>query len=862
MGENEKDSETLDDSTNRTIELTNSSGYNIFSETQPATQGTPQKCLYRLAVLCKNLIMEKKGSLKLPSIFSIDKQKKLFAKIEGNLISVDTVLSNIGGMSRDWWLEKKKNGSNLQIISELIKTAINMYSTNIEKITEMYSHILFKSLSDISQYGALLTNMSEIESKQKKGGENIKGGESIPYETINKLYTSTFIGVSSDKIAAALMTQVARVFDYNYEILSTYKYSGITVHPILIKSEVVAISLIMRKKGSIVDRILNSENLKISKNGLQQIIELREKVLTLIEMYKSYYDIKKMENHIIQLFNLKEQIKKKVSRSDVEKHNNLQIFVYYADLIGRLKDILENNMEVLNLFYGVIQEYEDNKSLGESMHIDCENYLYFIAKSIHNLIYPINTTISPSQKSLMSKYELISACYDNMYGHDFKGLDFIQLLGKKFIELVFKKEEDKKLLLSPSAIKKIESVGDKEKICIQEILNKSKYVSVAFTGEKIGFFINKNTNILTYDYPMLTNKGHGLCDKSYLFKTPFDNKNYFYGIDFYSGEQPYVYAKSTILNILNGYLCKEEILENDINSYMKIYKKQIERLKQKDSVAYEVFTPATRYDGAANYQLYEINILNEYKTSITFGEYKLEIITQGEIIKNEQMKEKIEADYIETHPMHNYYIQYSKEDQLKIYADKRYMNIMKNIDLTNTGYIKTYFTALEMLKRYIEVNDNSILNILNLRNENIVLLTNKRHLGSLEDKIVINKLTDFFGDLMFKSINVLIDESKENSVKEKVYNMLEEVIGSQSKRTALLRTPETESEFSSASSTTSSKDSNKSNNSNKSNKSNNSNKSNKSNKSNSSRGSKSSKGSKRSRDSGSSGSNKTKKIKK
>jgi hypothetical protein len=43
MGDNEKDSETLDDSTSRTIKLTNSAGYTIFSETHPSTQGTPQK---------------------------------------------------------------------------------------------------------------------------------------------------------------------------------------------------------------------------------------------------------------------------------------------------------------------------------------------------------------------------------------------------------------------------------------------------------------------------------------------------------------------------------------------------------------------------------------------------------------------------------------------------------------------------------------------------------------------------------------------------------------------------------------------------------------------------------------------------
>jgi hypothetical protein len=772
--DNEKDSATLDDSTSRTIKLTGSGDRELFSMTRPATQGTPQKCLYHLASTCRDLLMEKREK---GGVFNVDKGALIYNK----KTNVNGILDAISKLPRDWW---KKNNANLEVVNQLVTSAMKVYSGDTEKIAQMYSNILFKSLSDISQYGALLTNMADIETREKTVG----GGYGDSYNVINSLYTPTYIGVSSDKIGAALMTMVASVFDYNFEILSTYKYAGITVPVVLLKSDVAGLALFMRKKGSIVDRLLEDGQLKLQNNEKIHIMGVRQQCLEVIEDYRTQNSIKKMDDHIVDLFRLKSRLKKIVRPEDVQKNRDLEKMVAYAGLIKRLSEIIYGeNMAIVRLLYKALKEYVNAK--GEDMYIECETYLYYISKSVHNLMFPLNKQVSKEKKAEISRQEIIGACYDNIYGHDFYGLDFIAQLGKKFVGQVFAKSNN--YLFSPDAIKTIENSANREDKCIQEALNKSDYVSVGFLDKKVAFFIGNKSNLLTFDFPQLSSRTDALCSQTYLFKTPFDNKTYFYSIDFYSGTQPNVHAKSAIMNILNGYLCKEDILENDRETYMKLYKKQLDKMKQTGQLEYEVFTPATYYDGAANYGLYDIIINEPYNTKYAFGSYVIDVTTRVVSDKKGKMAEFIETKYNEANLMKGYYDQYTESDQAKIYGDARLMKLMNNIDLRGNKFVETYLSVYELFKAYASEN-TEIMSLLGFAPTYVNMVNDNKPVGTYNEK----KMRDFFANLIFMSINLLVKDEVSAEQKEKVYVMLDYVL----KKKAVIRTPESGSEYSMATS--------------------------------------------------------------
>ena len=635
--DNEKDSATLDDSTSRTIKLTDSGGRELFSMTRPATQGTPQKCLYHLASTCRDLLMEKREK---GGVFNVDKGTLKYK----NNTKVNDVLDAIFTLPRDWW--KKKN-TNLEVVNQLVTSAMKVYSGDTEKIAQMYSNILFKSLSDISQYGALLTNMADIETREKYIKDKQQGGDAMSeYDVIKSLYKSTYIGVSSDKIGAALMTMVASVFDYNFEILSTYKYAGMSINSILIKEDVAGLALFMRGEGSTVDKLIKQNKLGLSDTDKTMIVGLRQQCLGVINNYKTQVKIKNMDTHINDLFKLASSIKKMVRQSDVNKHPELEKIVAYARLIKELSKIISGeNMTIIRKLFVALRKYETKKT-EDKKFINCETYLYHIAKNMHNLLFPLNTHISSEKKEQMSRQEIIAACYDNIYGHDFSGLDFIATLGKKFISQVFANTPDKSYLLSQDAINKIETKGvDQETTCIHEAIKHSKYVSVGLVDGNMSFFIG-DKNALTYTYPTIQRDN---CMLMTLFKTVFDNKNYFYSIDFYAGAQPYEYGKSTVFNILNGYVCNKRIIEINLEQHMKEYKKELERLKQKGLLPYEIFTPATYYDGAANYGLYEIIISKPYTTKYSSKSYTINITTKTDVVKEGNIESFVQGKYKNEH---------------------------------------------------------------------------------------------------------------------------------------------------------------------------------------------------------------------
>jgi hypothetical protein len=539
----------------------------------------------------------------------------------------------------------KSEGNNKKLFEQIVRfVLVEMKSSYInakdytgykEMISVIWSQILVKGMSDVSQYGALLTNINKLQKKVEFPPLG-KMGDIVNFTNYSQ---PEYIGVSSDKIAAALMTNVASLYSHPLQILCTRKSGAGTAFIICQKQVVSALAVIIGLKDcnpmprADFTKFTTLHKLKqridiILYQFLKQCVNDPSIGINYTMIDKIFDNIFALKTHMkfLGYGNIMDTIKNAYNRPPLTSSNELSEQQIIHSLLYKNPDII-HFLAVIEMFDKIAKlitpeieqsliEYSDMIST-----VTVNRFAYYISNAIFKIKYPIadvarqiseqySQTGKQSSKpiSRLDTNEIISASYDSIYGHDFE-VDAVTQLGLEFLSYV---DENEPAILSREANERIIKNKKHEDNCIIEVLRKNKFATIGQQGSVIKIVFDPEINLLVDERPTLP---YVIGAQWELFQSPVNFAPIFYSIDFTAGLQPYIAGKTDIYNALLSRNDKSlSAIEPDkpISDFIKT----LQQLNAQRHT-YEVYTPATEFDGAAPYGLIPISINDDYISKIT-----------------------------------------------------------------------------------------------------------------------------------------------------------------------------------------------------------------------------------------------------
>jgi hypothetical protein len=571
-----------------------------LNATCPKQDGTPGKRLLFLAILCKQILIKYKKV-----------QEKTFNQTYGGLISFmsgisdDTTEFEQGDNSRGWWGGIKNielKNSLLDLVRETIKyleTSKNGKEFEIENICALMLNILVKSDSDVGQEVDIINSIPNL-----PGFGQLSSSTQTVFDKINK--DSKVVFVSSDKICAGVSSLIIDELAFPFEVLCTRKssYGSKNIQNIIVQKGIIASLAVCL--NLLETAITPEEVLEIFPEDKRMIA--KNMLISILFYFSSYQKTLNVpiETQIELLYKIKKS-KRDTRIYQTEGFKNLSQF------IEGISNVLQDKQQLIDT-PGNKTVIQDKRNL--DLFIDlrdnlfimnskfrCNTWCYNIAMDVFRVLNPQNETDWETLKSNISKKEFLAATIDGTYGHDFAGLDCIQELGIKFMNIVGFKD-----YLLPPDLKH-------EDDAIRNCLAKSKCVTIDQIEDSLIFNFDTTNNYLISQ----TNLGNP--KNWHFFESLFSLKPLYLAIDFKVGVQPYVPVSSKQIVIVEQ---SRNVAPNPINSN-EIQEIAFQQIKENGS-GFEFMGPCALFDGAASYGILpyypETNgKLNSYESKYIF-EYK------------------------------------------------------------------------------------------------------------------------------------------------------------------------------------------------------------------------------------------------
>ena len=617
-------------STNRSVVIVNNNKEELVGE-YPMKDGTPQKRLGSLLSLCLELQTTEK---------SLTNTK--LTKLSKNIIDKELVDSVSNSKREDVF----KDNTEEELFTEYIQTFIstlNSKSIDIknELFIKLWSQILIKSLSDISQFGVLINFIPKIYQQTNIGIKTIQEIDNIKNDstktTQDKVLeilnlNQNLVFVSSDKIAAGLSSNISKSIDYPIQTLCSRK-TGVTTQTVIVqKSQISTLSVVLSYIQETTKLLNLCENIYIRPD---LNAEQKEKIVNVI---KKIYDII-IENYT-KLSNL---------NTEITFQDNMQII--FDKLFFQLK--MDKNPEensnyngfICNIIYEIslipninVILIDISKVLVNYDYIKVPRWTYHLSNDIFKYIYPLHTEVFTNQlKEKISMEEITSASYDAMYGHDFK-MPIITQLGRYFLSAIG--QDNLYSIDETTPNSKVEDV------CISQTLQLNNYSTINQDGDHYSICFNSNINYLVVTKNEMFYRESEIPWNITL--SPLTKQPIYASVDFVSGEPSISVLLSQQVNFIKQRnINQKEILPFSLVSSESSDGKEIKDLINEinDNTIYnEFYTVMTLFDGAAPYGGKPFYILDDYDSSITYKSDKnstslLKIITNtNENLDNLQKK--------------------------------------------------------------------------------------------------------------------------------------------------------------------------------------------------------------------------------
>lgn len=594
----------------------------------PKKDGTPGKRLLYLKKACEELIItyDKSSSYltknkdSLTILESILNSSKKGANEEEGQMDIEEDEESSKKTSRSWWTSTSPqhqtakdalNGLVLYVLDDILsknnkgKNKVKDKATEATIIASLWSIILVKSISDISQMGQLINyiiNSNEEQLETKTG---------TIYDNINKDVKAGF--VSSDKICAGVSSILIRNVPFLTQTLCTRKSSvghKTTQNIIVLKGEIAALIVCL----NIFNIFNTTKNKNILFNMFPSETTLNTDFKYMMANIAYYYDeyVSKLDNIDLNLNNVIEKefyelfyIKRDINNPSIyekDRFKNLSNFI--KGIYSVLNSSTHSNTDKKNLYLlTLITDNYFNENNKNKKSIQCKKWTYYVATDVFRLLYPqSNYKFDQNKIDLLSDIsygEILAATVDGTYGHDFAGLDCIKKLGEDFMEIcgsytgndeaIKEKARQYKNLLIPEEGKKNED--EAIKICLKN----NKCVTIDQLQDDLLVNFDYNTNYLANKTSI------GNPQYWHLFDSLFSLKPLILAIDFTVGLQPYSYiASSQVEKTVLAKDSQEYINPIDPNQLQYIVTQKI----KENGKGFELMGVNALFDGAASYLIY------------------------------------------------------------------------------------------------------------------------------------------------------------------------------------------------------------------------------------------------------------------
>jgi hypothetical protein len=637
--------------TYRRIEIYDRSGV-IHRELCSANNGTPQKTLFNLARKCREYMFEILRS----------RGKAGYNGFTLGTVSGTQFLLYNGEQNGDFfgfletaereWQTLKSNKKRVDCFNALIDSVITVIAAkqggfDHSMYAILWSYILMKGLSDISQYGAFLRFITRIPGidlfmtkkqyplleivipKQSKGiidydyltkeeyNEFLKRGF---HEMCENVKFPEFIGVSSDLVQAAFMTNIAGLYgETPLSMLCTRKLKGSTSFIICQHNRVSCLASLISNTSIFNDlkqRFLGSADLteEAVQRKFDKYFKYREDMLELGE--ESFMDcMTLLAKTPVKVGEKSHASDKRVRINELKGKRVIGKFIELCTFINSVTRRTHDNLDQ-------IVEQSNEWASQDRDHI-VERYAYVLANTVYKLLFPLDYRTDKSDP--IAQQEFFSATWDSTYAHDYAGMDCIQRLGERYLQYAGRP-------LLPEGKKN-------EVACIAETLKNNRMATIIQSGTKFRVCFHAESNFIKR--PELTMGEIVASSVNWaLFQCPLSLSSTYYSIDFTVGLQPYANSKvrlsNELLKTMHGHAMPIHHPEFRV-TYPKglpnfIKKKIHEQNIDKGSI--EIFTATSQFDGAAPYGLYPVTIPDDYISDTTFRTHRIVSQTHSNAVRN------------------------------------------------------------------------------------------------------------------------------------------------------------------------------------------------------------------------------------
>ena len=472
---------------------------------------------------------------------------------------------------RGWWNKRDYAGVK-NFLNELVNTVINEIvfkkiqdpRTQAELIAGLWSIIMVKSISDISQCGELVNNLTHI--KDKLPVETTHTG--TIYDQINIQAKAAF--VSSDKICAGVSSIILNKLKIPFETLCTRKSSrgAKTIQNVICqRADIAALAIIFT--------LFNKSNTeRIGPIYIFKIIGESEDIIDLVKRLFTEY---LFYNNELRGTTLQREYDDLYAKRRAEK----TVSIYFDLRFSRLSAFISN-------IYDIVKEYTQlltqigKKLMSEKREFRCPLWTYYVSTDVFRLLYPYQAV----DKDEISLGEITAATIDGTYGHDFHGIDCIKFLGEKFMDLFG---------MGRYKISTEETTANDEKNAIIKTLEMSDCITIDQQEDDLLYRFNNIDNFL------VSETNNGFTRQWHFFDSLFSLQPLILSIDFTVGIQPYSSAFASEKGIAQERQSSPLLIRpTDPQSLQIMISDEI----KKTGSGRELVGVCALYDGAAPYNIF------------------------------------------------------------------------------------------------------------------------------------------------------------------------------------------------------------------------------------------------------------------
>lgn len=557
-------------------------------------QGTPQKRLHDLLYACRTIVSHNSDIFK--------------GKI--TKLDVEGLITELKKVGREDMFKSIEDRNLFCEYIDLFISSLKSTSQQIKKnkiFISVWLLVLVKSMSDISQCGSLINDILEL----YEGG-NIPNIGKLSGDTrtdvlsvLNSNKNVTF--VSSDKICAALSTNILKLIDYPIQTLCSRKTGTTTQTMIIQKEEVSALSVVLSVVGDeeksirLINDIIYYDSSDINKKEVVNMVIYISGVVT--DYYTRILDNYKRNNIENKNIILQDIIQLQVDSlfySKDEEYENENAQRKLCELIYKIS-LIDNLKENLRMLSYVLSS-KDN--------FEVHRWTYHISNDVFKYMFPLTQQRFKGSelKNKISIEEILSATADAMYGHDF-ALSCITDLGRAFLTAVGEADVyniDNDL-----------SYSKKEDLCISQTLQLNHFSTINQHGDKFSINFNSDSNYLVVDRKEMFYRNSEIPWN--ITASPLINQAIIASVDFVSGEPSISVVLSEQVNLIKQRnIRKQQVLAFSVLTQSEdLAQKLIEIEKNTNYREYNGVT--TLYDGAAPYGGLPIYKLDQYVSSMNIA---------------------------------------------------------------------------------------------------------------------------------------------------------------------------------------------------------------------------------------------------